>query len=70
MSDITLLPCPFCGEIPEQPACFQVCDGVGGQWGIVLCTKCGAQSGDIRINRYSDVSVWGADAANEWNTRA
>lgn len=70
MTAINLLPCPFCGAIPKQPDCFHVPDGAGGKWGLVQCTGCGAQSGDVRTGYYTDVSHWAADAAAEWNRRA
>ena len=68
-SKTTLLPCPFCGGVPEQPTCFQVDDGVGGKWGRVVC-GCGACAPDVRTGYYKDVIHWAQDAADEWNQRA
>jgi transcription elongation factor Elf1 len=65
---IALLPCPFCGEVPTQPGCF-FSEDTHGKWGIVRCTNCGAQAGDVRA-QYEPVDVWAPDAAKEWNRRA
>jgi len=66
---IVLKPCPFCGGIPQQPQCYRGIDEISRpKWGMVQCTNCGAQSGDVRTG-YGPVADWCEDAAIEWNKR-
>lgn len=60
--------CPFCGAIPQQPACYRGDAETMPKWGFVEC-GCGARSGDVRTE-YRPIQEWADNAAAEWNTRA
>ncbi len=59
-----VLPCPFCGEIPEE---FYV--NQGQKWGGVQCC-CGAGGPDVRTNYATCNSPpWHKQAIKTWNKR-
>ena len=69
MSDDTqaaLLPCPFCGEVPDvnDPYTFQA--DQGDKWGHIVCCCNGPE---VRTG-YGPLEEWKADAIREWNTRS
>lgn len=68
MSDITLKPCPFCGNVPGQPGCFRGNTETMIKWGCVECS-CGVRGPEARA-QYRPVAEWAPAAAAEWNKRA
>jgi len=60
-----LLPCPFCGEIPDinDPNTFRASQGT--KWGNVVCCFDGPE---VRTS-YKDVEFWRDAAIEAWNDR-
>lgn len=63
---IRLLPCPFCGAVPDidNPLTFQ--SDQGTKWGHVVCC---CQGPEVRTG-YESIEKWRDDAITAWNTRA
>lgn len=65
------LPCPFCGGDN-----IGVMEGSSFRWMVACCNRCGAQSGEVRMQTIGEGSkqVWlekaQKDAITEWNYRA
>lgn len=70
MTDITPLPCPFCGSTQINTE-----EGSTFRWMVAYCEECGAQSGEVRTQTIGEGTreEWQdrgrADAIREWNKR-
>ena len=67
MSDqVKLLPCPFCGAVPDfdNPQYFNA-EADSCKWGAVQC-DCGAQAPDVRTQYSTDFKDWRDAAAAEF----
>lgn len=66
MSD-ELLPCPFCGLVPDvnNPATFR--HETGDRWASVVCCIVGPE---IRAGIYTPLEEWKDEAIAAWNERA
>ena len=68
---IKLLPCPFCGSTPTQPACFMTGENSDG---CVYCTSCYANAAPIEVDEPVEddeaEAPWHIDAAATWNRRS
>lgn len=65
MSDIKLLPCPFCGGSNLR---FHYAD-IEGWIAHVECTNCDDMIGPMSKYKYDEKSEASADAAEVWNRR-
>ena len=63
MTAPTLLPCPFCGEVPKIE---NITFCAATKWGAVHCCCVGPE---VRTG-YRDVDQWRDEAIEEWNIRA
>lgn len=61
-----LLPCPFCGTVPDLSNPYTIQMDQGDKWGYVQCCCRGPE---VRTG-YEPVEKWRGDAIEAWNTRA
>lgn len=66
---MNILPCPFCGAVPdyENPTSFT--QDANPKWASVIC-GCGVIGPDIRAGYASDFKAWRDRAIEEWNKRS
>jgi hypothetical protein len=63
---VKMLPCPFCGAVPDSDNNGTFDTICAGKWGFVVCC---CQGPEVRTN-YHELEHWKQDAIDAWNERA
>jgi Lar family restriction alleviation protein len=66
--EITLPPCPFCGETPVANN-YHTYTNQDGKFGGIACGNCSARGPEV-ATYYAPWEHWKWAAIKEWNTRA
>jgi len=61
-----LLPCPFCGETPDENEPTTFWHETGSRWAAVVCCIRGPE---IRAGIYAPLEEWKEEAIAAWNER-